>query len=78
MRGAVFRISPSTSKDQQTGATYYTVGLRLADGQREKLNGAALSPGMLAETFITTTDRTALSFLFKPLTDNFLKVFAGR
>ncbi len=76
--GSVFRISPNTTKDQQTGATYYTVGLRLAEGEAEKLKGSNLAPGMLAETFITTADRTALSFLFKPLTDNFIKVFAGR
>ncbi len=76
--GHVFRISPNTTKDQQTGATFYTVGFRLNEGQAEKLKGSNLAPGMLAETFITTTDRTALSFLFKPLSDNFIKVFAGR
>jgi HlyD family secretion protein len=76
--GNVFRISPNTTKDQQTGATFYTVGLRLTEGQADKLKGSVLAPGMLAETFITTTDRTVLSFLFKPLTDNFIKVFAGR
>ena len=76
--GAVFRISPSTSKDQQTGATYYTVGVRLAEGQAAKLNGAQLVPGMFAETFISTASRTALSFLFKPITDNIIKVFSGR
>ncbi len=76
--GQVFRISPNTTKDQQTGATFFTVGLRLADGQVEKLKGSTLAPGMMAETFITTEERTALSFLFKPLSDNFIKVFAGR
>ena len=78
MIGAVFRISPNTTRDQQTGATYYTVGVRLADDQKDKLNGALLVPGMMAETFITTASRTALSFLFKPITDNIIKVFSGR
>ena len=76
--GSVFRISPSTTKDQQSGSTYYTVGVRLAEGQNTKLNGAQLVPGMFAETFITTASRTALSFLFKPITDNVIKVFSGR
>lgn len=76
--GSVFRISPSTTKDQQTGATFYTVGVRLADGQADKLKGVQLVPGMFAETFISTASRTALSFLFKPLTDNVIKVFSGR
>jgi HlyD family secretion protein len=76
--GTVFRISPNTSKDPQTGATYFTVGLRLVEGQAEKLKGSTLAPGMLAETFITTTERTVLSFLLKPLSDNFIKVFPGR
>jgi HlyD family secretion protein len=76
--GLVTQISPNTSRDQQTGSTFYTVRLRLVEGQDEKFQGQVLLPGMLADAFITTDPRTALSFLIKPLTDNFYKVFAGR
>jgi HlyD family secretion protein len=74
----VSRISPNTSRDQQTGATFYTIGLRLTEGQTHKFHGSTLLPGMTADTFITTDPRTALSFLFKPISDNFDKIFAGR
>lgn len=78
LAGVVFRIGPDTSKDQQTGAASYTVAIRLKHGEAAKLKGAALTPGMQAETFMATGERTALSFLLKPLSDNILKVFAGR
>lgn len=76
--GAVSRVSPNTSRDQQTGLTFYTVGVRLLAEEVRRLDGAQLLPGMIAETFIVTTPRTALSFLLKPITDNFIKVFSGR
>lgn len=76
--GRVARISPTTSRDQASGLTFYTVGVRLIADEVRRLEGARLLPGMIAETFIVTAPRTALSFLLKPVSDNFLKVFSGR
>jgi HlyD family secretion protein len=76
--GTVFRISPNTSKDPQTGLTFFTVGVRLVGGQVELLRGARLLPGMAAETYLVTDSRTAISFLLKPLLENFQKIFTGR
>jgi HlyD family secretion protein len=78
LEGSVFRISASSIRDQATGQFYYTVGIKIGDGQLARLNGAQLIPGMLADTFIATDERTAMSFLMRPLVDNFNRVFAGR
>jgi HlyD family secretion protein len=37
-----------------------------------------LVPGMPAEIYIKTADRTALSYLMKPLTDQIAKAFIER
>ena len=39
---------------------------------------ASYPPGMPAEIYIKTTDRTAISYLMKPLTDQIAKAFIER
>jgi HlyD family secretion protein len=41
----------------------------------EKLDHVTLMPGMPAETFIRTNDRSALSYFVKPLSDYFTRAF---
>jgi HlyD family secretion protein len=77
--GRVIRISPTSTRDAQTGITYFTVGVRLNCGEPERLGpGNRLIPGILADAYLTTTPRTVMSFLLKPLADNFDRVFSGR
>jgi HlyD family secretion protein len=40
-----------------------------------RLNGLKLLPGMPVEAFIRTDERTMLSYLFKPLTDQARRAF---
>jgi HlyD family secretion protein len=77
--GQVIRVSPNSSRDPQTGLTFFTAGVRLLDGEAARLGpGNRLLPGMTADAYLKTTERTIMNFLIKPLTDNFDKVFAGR
>ncbi len=78
VQATLFRISGDVIRDQQTGAYYYNVGVRVADDEIAKLNGIKLVAGMPAEAFFKTSDRTLLSYLFKPLTDHWQKSFSGR
>lgn len=48
---------------------YYAVRLELLEGETKKLDGGNLVPGMQVQTFITTDERTVLSYLIKPITD---------
>jgi HlyD family secretion protein len=78
LNARVFRISGDVVRDQQSGAYYYTVGVRVPDSELTKLNGARLVPGMPADAFFKTDTRTLLSYLLKPLTDHWQTTFSGR
>jgi HlyD family secretion protein len=73
--GVVVLVSPDLSKDAQTGVTYYTARIRLDAEGASTLAGLKLVPGMPVEAFIETEERTALSYLLKPLTDQITRVF---
>lgn len=73
--GKVMRISADTTQDPRTGATYYTVRIGLPDTEIRRLGTVRLAPGMPVEAFIRTDDRTVLSYLTKPLTDQVLRAF---
>ena len=75
IEGVVTRISADTSTDQRTGQSYYTVRIAMAADQIERLGEVKLLPGMPVEAFMQTRDRTMLSYLIKPLHDQFLRAF---
>ncbi len=73
----LFRISGDVIRDTQTGVFYYNVGVRVLEDEIVKLNGIKLVAGLPAEAFFKTSDRTMLSYLFKPLIDHWHKTFNG-
>ena len=74
--GHVVSVSPDVLVDDNTGASYYKVEIRLNEGETAKLpDGVSLVPGMPADSFIRTSDRTPLAYLVKPLTEYFNKAF---
>ena len=75
IEGGVTRISADTSTDQRTGQSYYTVRIAMPADQIERLGEVKLLPGMPVEAFMQTRDRTMLSYLIKPLHDQFLRAF---
>ncbi len=75
--GEVTRVSADLTLEQRTGLSYYTARIGLVDSEIQRLEGLALAPGMPVEAFIQTGDRTVLSYLTKPLTDNARRSFRG-
>jgi HlyD family secretion protein len=75
LAATVQTISPSSVFDERLGTSYYRVWLRLDDVELAKLGGQTLVPGMPVEVFIKTRDRTALSYLVKPLSDQINRAF---
>jgi HlyD family secretion protein len=75
LNGRVTRIAADVIQDQRTGQPYYLVRIGLATDEIERLNGLKLVPGMPVEAFISTGERTMLSYLFKPLTDQARRAF---
>ena len=73
--GAVRQISADVTKDQRTGATYYTVQVVVDQEQLPLLGAVKLVPGMPVEVFIQTRQRSAASYLLKPLADQVKRAF---
>jgi HlyD family secretion protein len=76
--GQVSYVSPDTTKDQQSGTSYFTVRIMLPEEERRLLAGLQLVSGMPAEVFMQTGSRTMLSYLFKPILDQFQRAFVER
>ncbi|SHH21238.1 HlyD family type I secretion periplasmic adaptor subunit [Bradyrhizobium erythrophlei] len=72
--GIVETIGAAATLDQATGQTYYLSTIAIAGGQRQ-VAGKPIVPGMPVEIFLTTGDRTALSYLIKPFADQMMKSF---
>ena len=75
LTGTLSRISADLTTDERTGTTFYIVRVKLPKTEVAKLRGLALAPGMPAEVFFPTGDRTMLSYLAKPLSDQIQKAF---
>jgi HlyD family secretion protein len=67
--GVVFRIAGDLIKEQQTGLAFYSAGIRVDPGELDKLKHLKLLPGMPAEAYIRTGERTLGNYLLKPLLD---------
>ncbi|HEY7644470.1 MAG TPA: HlyD family type I secretion periplasmic adaptor subunit [Hyphomicrobiales bacterium] len=78
IKGTLTTLSPDISREQQTGQAYYTARITPAADAVAQLEGRKLIPGMPAEAFIETAPRTALSYLIKPLLDQFQRAFRER
>jgi membrane fusion protein, type I secretion system len=76
VKGTVTQVSADTTTDQRTGQSYYTVRIAMPAKQIERLGkGVKLIPGMPVEAFVQTGERTVISYLTKPLVDQFMRAF---
>ena len=81
VEGVLERISADLMKENAQSAqaiSYYVARLSLPPEEMQKLKGLTLLPGMPAEVHIKTSDRTAFSYFFKPVVDQFARAFRER
>ena len=79
IEGIVQRVSADLSRDQsQPTQAFYTVRVALTKSGLVQLKGVSLVPGMPAEVQLTTGDRTMLSYLVKPMSDQLARAFRER
>ncbi|CAN7335957.1 HlyD family type I secretion periplasmic adaptor subunit [Pararhizobium sp. LjRoot238] len=71
----VVTIAPDLVTDERTGVTYYPLRIKPKPESLAQLKGLSLYPGMPAEVFIKIADRTVLSYLAKPLTEQMQHTF---
>ncbi|QDM34491.1 HlyD family type I secretion periplasmic adaptor subunit [Tardiphaga sp. vice352] len=76
--GSLSRVSADITQDQKTGVSYYLGRVSLPKPELAKLAKLRLIPGMPVEAFVRTSDRTVLSYLIKPLSDQIEKAFRER
>lgn len=75
LSGSVSLVAADVTRDQRTGQSHYAIRIAVPDEQIARLDGLQLVPGMPAEVYLQTHMRTALSYLAKPLTDQFSRAF---
>jgi HlyD family secretion protein len=73
--GQVRLISADLTQDQRTGVSFYIVRIALQLEEVSHLGNVKLVPGMPVEVFVRTGERTALSYLIKPIREQVSKAF---
>ncbi|MEI8209161.1 MAG: HlyD family type I secretion periplasmic adaptor subunit, partial [Methylococcales bacterium] len=75
MQGKVINLSADRLTDEKTGAPYYQAQVELTPESYEKLGDLELVPGMPAEVFINTGERTVFEYLMQPISNAFARAF---
>lgn len=76
LEGSVTQVSPDAFLDPQTGAPFYRVEIVLSEDEMAKLaDDQILVPGMPADAFIRTEDRSPVAYFMAPLASYFDKAF---
>jgi HlyD family secretion protein len=75
INGTVTRVSADTTTDQRTGQSYYTTRIAMPKKEIARLGDVKLIPGMPVEAFVQTGERSVMSYLMKPLQDQFMRAF---
>jgi HlyD family secretion protein len=78
LNGTVSLVSADSSHDAQSNASYYTVRVTLPHNELDRLGGRPLVAGMPSEVFLQTGSRTMMSYMLKPITDQFQRMFRER
>ena len=75
LNGRLSRISADALSDDASGAAYFRAEVRVLDGELHKLGNLNLLPGMPAEIYIQTGERSPMAYFLKPFTDYFNRAF---
>ena len=78
LNGNIVSVSADLTIDQMTGVPYYLARISIPRAELAKLNQKRLVPGMPAEIYVRTQNRTVLSYLFKPIEDQMERAFRER
>jgi HlyD family secretion protein len=71
--GSVTTVAADLVSNPQTGESWYTARIHIPQEELGRLGRITLVAGMPVEAFIQTGDRSALSYLVKPLADQIVR-----
>jgi len=75
IHGELSYVSADTLQDEQTGQTFFIAKIHIAESELKRLKDRQLQPGMMAEVFIRTGERTPADYLIQPLRDSFRRAW---
>ncbi len=75
LKGKLRHIAAERTTDERSGSSYYKVRLEVDEGEMKRLGTLKLVPGMPVDAFIQSGDRSLLSYITKPLRDQFQRSF---
>ena len=78
LNGEVIGIGADITQDDRRNEAYYAVRIRIPDKEMARLDNLQPMAGMPVEVFIKTSPRTVVSYLTKPLQEQFDRAFRGR
>ena len=78
LNGNIVSVSADLTVDQMTGVPYYLARISIPRTELARLKQKHLVPGMPAEIYVRTQNRTVLSYLFKPIEDQMERAFRER
>ncbi len=73
--GQIFDISADVLEDERTGEPYYQARVRLDTDQPAPVTALDLVPGMPADLFVNTGERTVIAYLAQPISDRLARTF---
>jgi HlyD family type I secretion membrane fusion protein len=75
VKGEVTRVSADVLADERSGEPYYLARIEIDELELARIDRVRLYPGMPAEAFIVTGERTVLEYLIQPVTESFRRAF---
>jgi len=73
--GRVIHVAPERTDNPETGASFYAARVSVDAADLRRNPEIVLRPGMPAEVFIQTGSRPMISYITKPLQDQFARAF---
>ncbi|MCB1907950.1 MAG: HlyD family type I secretion periplasmic adaptor subunit [Rhodocyclaceae bacterium] len=78
LNGRVTYLSADTIEDQRTGTNHFLTRIEVPDTELARLDGHRIQPGMIANVFVRTGERTFIDYLLHPVVASFDKAWRER
>jgi len=73
--GMIIDISADSIQDERSGEDYFVARIKLDEEQAANVASLEIVPGMPADVFVNTGERTAISYLMQPLNERISRTF---
>jgi HlyD family type I secretion membrane fusion protein len=76
--GHVSYVSADSIQEEKTGLTFFLIRVEVPEAELKRLGDQPIQPGMVADVFVRTGERTFVDYLLKPILDSFSKAWRER